>query len=115
MIVHLSGGYKAMIPYLMMMAEGINSRLRDLPRNAPHSPRIRAVAMHEDSLDQGVIMIDIPVRAVQGDLLDDAKKLVATTRDSDDVRAGFDDLLGLLIDNDKRQLNPAGLIMVSML
>lgn len=123
-VVHLSGGYKAMIPYLMEMAEGIHTRLRDVPPDASYRPTIRAVAIHHSSLEQSCtgtpIVIDVPVRAIEGDLLTDAKKLAAAARpDSDVVRTGVaEDLLGLFIEQQgeqTRRLTSAGLIMVTML
>lgn len=124
-IVHLSGGYKAMIPYLMMMAEGIHSRLRALPREASHRPGIRAVAIHESTLGrdpaQRPIVIDTLVRAIEGDLWCDVKKLAKAAQPDNDLvraRAADDNLLGLLIEpvgGQQRRLTPAGLITVSML
>lgn len=120
-IVHLSGGYKAMIPYLMVMAEGVHSRLRDLPPDAPHRPSIRAVAIHKSTLPaESPIVVDTSIRAIEGDLLADARKLAAATPPySDVVDAGIaEDLLGLFIERvsaKKRRLTPAGLIMVNVL
>ncbi|MGH3912146.1 MAG: hypothetical protein ACRDTC_01850 [Pseudonocardiaceae bacterium] len=119
-VLHLSGGHQAMIPYLMVMAEGVHSRLRDLPLNAPHRATIRAVAIHDSSLERRLIVIDIPVRAIEGNLLSDVRKLTALAwPDSDLVNAGIaDDLLGSLIekaDERTRRLTEAGLIMVNVL
>jgi hypothetical protein len=119
-ILHLSGGYKAMIPYLMVMAEGVHSRLRDRSLESAGRPLIRAVAIHDSSLAQRPIVIDVPVRAIEGDLLADVKKLAKAARpDSDLVDAGVgEDLLGLLLERESertRRLTEAGLIMVSVL
>lgn len=123
-IVHLSGGYKAMVPYLMVLAEGIHTRLRALPPDAAHRPVIRAVAVHESSLDQRhserPIVIDIPVRAIEGDLLTQTRTLAQHTHaDSDVVSAGIaEDLLGLFLERHgehQRRLTAAGLIMVNVL
>lgn len=126
-VLHLSGGYKAMIPYLIEMAEGIHTRLRDVSRDAVHRPGIRAVVIHESSLKSGrdqrpPIVIDVPVRAIEGDLLAVARRLAEMARPHRDLveTSAADALLGLLIDRDpetdrKRRLTPAGLMMVTML
>jgi len=123
-VVHLSGGYKAMIPYLMVLTEGIHSRLRDVELGTGHRPKIRAVAIHDPSAgrvpDQARKVIEVPVRAIVGDLLADAKKLAALTRPASDI-VGADaprDLLGLFIERENErsyQLTAAGLIMVNVL
>jgi hypothetical protein len=120
-IVHLSGGYKAMIPYLMVLAEGIHSVLCDVPLGEASPSQIRAVALHESSVRSGKpVVIDVAVRAVRGDLFDDVKELAAATRSGgESVGAGVaDDLLGLLIEEASEQtrtLTEAGLIMVNVL
>ncbi|MGH4020383.1 MAG: hypothetical protein ACRDT0_14340 [Pseudonocardiaceae bacterium] len=124
-ILHLSGGYKAMIPYLMVLAEAVHSRLRDNRPDSAHRPSIRAVVIHEDSVGQGSpeppLVIDVPVRSIRRDLLTFTKKLAAAARpDSDLVDAGVaDDLLGLFTEvvegTQKRRLTSAGLITVSVL
>ncbi|MGH3936693.1 MAG: hypothetical protein ACRDS1_17215 [Pseudonocardiaceae bacterium] len=119
-IVHLSGGYKAMIPYLMVLAEGINSIFQDLHTRYPatsYRPTIKAVAVHESSLDR---VVPIPVRFIQDPLLAGARKLAELTRpDSDIIRTdAADQLLGLFIERKgegTRRLTEAGLIMVSLL
>jgi len=122
-VVHLSGGYKAMIPYVMVLAEGVHSRLRD-PRDGPRRrPEIRAVAIHDpsDGGDPTVsrILIDIPVRAIGPDLLSDVEKLKKLTQpDSAIVGAGVsEDLLGLFIEREGPvyRLTQPGLIMVNVL
>ena len=123
-VVHLSGGYKAMIPYLMVLAEGIHSRLRDVELGPGHRPKIRAVAIHDPSAGRDSttsrIVIEIPVRAIVGDLLTDAKRLAALTRPDSDI-VGADapkDLRGLFIervDGRSYRLTAAGLIMVNVL
>ncbi|HKR49616.1 MAG TPA: hypothetical protein VJT72_08545 [Pseudonocardiaceae bacterium] len=123
-ILHLTGGYKAMIPYLMVLAEGVNSRLRELPPDTQHRPKIRAVALHDPSLGrtptQPRIVIDIPVRAIGSNLLAEARKLKALARpDSDTVGADVSkDLRGLFIERENARtyrLSEAGLIMVNVL
>lgn len=118
-IVHLSGGYKAMIPYLMMMAEGVNSLLRDTPPGEPRRRPVRAVAVHESSLAPEAaatpILIDVPVRAIGADLLLHTRELAKVAQpDRDVISDDVSDLLtGLFVDAGR--LTKAGLIMVSML
>ncbi len=125
-VVHLSGGYKAMIPYLMVMAEAVHSRLRDNRPDSAHRPSIRAVAVHELSLTQASsgkpVVIDVPVRSIRQNLLKAAKKLTAAAQpDSDLVDADVaDDLQGLfteVVEGERkhRRLTSAGLITVNVL
>jgi hypothetical protein len=114
-ILHLSGGYKAMVPYLMVLAEAVQSRLR-----ARSCVEMRAVALHESSLERDTILVDVPVRAVEGDLLDDVKKLSAAARlDSELVAAGVgEQLLGLFTERHSsgyHRLTDPGLITVTVL
>lgn len=132
-ILHLSGGYKAMIPYLMVLAEGVHSRLRPRAVGPQYRPKVRAVAIHDPSEgrnpNQARNVVDIPVRAINSVLLAGVAKLAAMPRagsdpDSDpdnDIVVGHapEDLLGLFIEPaDQRQsyrLTAAGLIMVNVL
>jgi hypothetical protein len=107
-----------------VLTEGIHSRLRDVELGTGHRPKIRAVAIHDPSAgrvpDQARKVIEVPVRAIVGDLLADAKKLAALTRPASDI-VGADaprDLLGLFIERENErsyQLTAAGLIMVNVL
>jgi hypothetical protein len=55
-VIHLSGGYKATIPFLIGIAEGMRS-LRDDPAT------VRALVVHEDSLNNGTAAaVPIPLR-----------------------------------------------------
>lgn len=62
-VLHLSGGYKAMIPYLLAMGEAINSVFCDRELN-PHGAEIRAWALYEWS--EGA-RVPLPVRALRDD------------------------------------------------
>ncbi|MGQ0776554.1 MAG: hypothetical protein ACT4NY_19365 [Pseudonocardiales bacterium] len=123
-VVHLSGGYKAMIPYVMVLAEGVHSRLRKPEDGNWGPPKIRAVAIHDPSTGRNPtisrILIDVPVRAISPDLLARVAKLKKLTRpDSDIVGAGAPlDLLGLCIERegpDDYRVSDPGLIMVNVL
>jgi len=115
-VVDLSGGYKAMIPYVMIMAEGIHSRLLV-------EQQIRAVAIHDPETGTNPtrkrIVIDIPIRRIKGNLLRAAYKLKEMTLPDTDI-VGPDapiDLSGLFIKEQKSdyKLTDAGLIMVHVL
>ncbi|MGH3942390.1 MAG: hypothetical protein ACRDTG_27970 [Pseudonocardiaceae bacterium] len=118
-VVHLSGGYKAMIPYLTVLAEGVHSRLRGVRSR----PEIRAVAIHDPSIGRDPtisrIVIDLPVRAIEGDLLTYVEKLKKLTQSHSDIIGAEapKDLLGLFIEREDSvyRLTAPGLIMVNVL
>jgi hypothetical protein len=62
-VLHLSGGFKAAIPYLLVMAEGIRTRLRAAQLPEP-APQVTAVCIHESSIDRDrrPYLVDLPVR-----------------------------------------------------
>jgi hypothetical protein len=62
-VLHLSGGFKAAIPYLLVMAEGIRTRLQ------PAKPDldVTAVCIHESSIQTGnPTLVPLPVRYLSG-------------------------------------------------
>lgn len=95
-MVHFSGGYKAIVPYVMILAEAIRSRLRtlDMP--------VRAVALHESSVRLGnALAVEVPVRHLSSNLWADVETLRAAMRpDSDEVPASTasDRLVGLMVE-----------------
>jgi len=78
-LLHLTGGYKAMVPYLLIMAEGINSVFHvDKDVSGGRVPSIRAVSVHEQWPGLGLgdqILLDLPVRWVQDTALDDLRQI----------------------------------------
>jgi hypothetical protein len=63
-VLHLSGGFKAAIPYLLVMAEGIRTRLRmSDSAQTPRGLTVSAVCVHESSIgsDQPYL-VALPVR-----------------------------------------------------
>jgi hypothetical protein len=60
-VLHLSGGFKAAIPYLLVMAEGICTRLRSIDGT---TLTVTAVCVHESSVGQQRLpyLVDLPVR-----------------------------------------------------
>jgi hypothetical protein len=117
-VFHLSGGYKAVIPYLMVMAETLRSILRDRELCTPGTfSTVRAAALHESA----AALIDVPVRWWPTELWNQIKELAEWLRDlaapeTVDVPTRFDELVGLLLDRDgrRRTLNRYGWIMVNM-
>jgi hypothetical protein len=120
-LLHLSGGYKAVIPHLLVLAEGIETVFRHHePADGQRRPSARAVMLHEDNRREPVW---IPVRWMAGQLLTQAREL----RDAvlaDRVVPGervpplvAEDLDGQLIAvaGRHRRLNPYGQIMVNAL
>jgi hypothetical protein len=118
-VLHLTGGYKAMIPYLLVMAEGIKSVFHDPQRVTSAVPTISAVTVHEASVDRAAgaaVLVELPVRWLDVGPLGDVLGLKdrvggGVTVDSD----RWDDFTGQLIERDRtgqRQLTSAGKIMV---
>lgn len=122
-VLHLSGGYKALIPYLLVMAEGINSVFGYRDRTvAERAPILRAIALHESSVDDAdrdPIVIDLPIRTLPPKLFTKAVELKPHIGSHGQIHGDtWDDLLGgLLIERagQRRWLNPAGIIMVGVL
>jgi len=69
-LLHLTGGYKAMLPYLLVMAEGIETVFKE-EGNATkeRAPTLRAVSVHEHDPDAplgDLIQVPLPIRWVEG-------------------------------------------------
>jgi len=113
-VLHLSGGYKAMVPYLLVMAEGVNSVFRHHSAGlADRQPSLRAVTTHETNKNQ---LIDVPVRYLDGTLFELAKKLKVHLDGkawTSDTRR-WDLLRGLILD-DRHHLTALGTILVNVL
>lgn len=114
-VLHYSGGYKAIVPYVMVLATAIRSRL------SPAGASVRAVALHESSKRRAErIVIETPVQGMDSDLWDGVKALRHALRPgSDVVPVGVAELLGALmterIDDHRRRLTPPGLISTHVL
>lgn len=116
-VLHLSGGYKALMPYLLVLAEGINSvisyRAADMPPQ--RRPTLRAVATHESN-DRA--LVDLPVRCLSEDLYIAARNLKAALGPSNSVTGtAWDVLVGLALESkgQRRNLTPLGTILVNVL
>lgn len=120
-VLHLSGGYKALIPYLLVMAEGINSVFCCPERvAADREPSLRAIALHESGIgdtDRDPILVDLPIRALQGDLFTKAVELKPYLESNPINGINWDDLLGWVIERngDRRRLSRTGIILVGVL
>ena len=118
-LLHLSGGYKAMIPYLMQWAEAVNTRLRNVDLSADLAA-LEAVALHETSVDRGApVLVTIPVRAFGGDLPDEVRTFChtvgrGTPTVTDALPGDLRDMLWTADHYGRPQLTPAGLIMANV-
>lgn len=114
-VVHFSGGYKAIVPYVMVLAEAIRSRLRE------HNVRVRAFALHQSSVRLGdAIAVEVPVRSLSSDLWGEVQTLRAAMRaNSDEVPIGTTEQLGGLmldpIDARRARVTAPGLISTHVL
>jgi hypothetical protein len=114
-LVHLSGGYKATIPFMIGIAEGMRSvSLGGLP---PAS--VRAVVVHRDSVEgHRRRPVDVPLRRLkEGDLRTELREFDASDRarctTSGAVGRGNDALLGYAYDQTEQgatvaELTPFG-------
>lgn len=111
-IVHLSGGYKATLPFLLGIAEGLHSLLP-----GERGPRVRAVVAHEDGRGR---TIAVPLRRLDLDAVRrelggfDANK--TRTRPEPEYLAGYAyDALPGTRGRDRWELTPYGAGLVSLL
>jgi hypothetical protein len=69
-LLHLTGGYKAMLPYLLVMAEGIQTVFMQAGSVTPGlEPALRAVSVHEHHPDaplNSLKQVPLPIRWVEG-------------------------------------------------
>jgi hypothetical protein len=83
-LLHLTGGYRAMLPYLLIMAEGIKSVFNDstqIPPGQP-APMLRAVSVHEHEPQTPVVQlkqVELPIRWVEGSQLTDLGEIAGYT------------------------------------
>ncbi|MFC0438058.1 hypothetical protein [Kutzneria buriramensis] len=110
-VLHLSGGYKALIPYLLVMAEAMNSVFHDPERGGEHPPVIEAVMLQEYSEGR---RLAVPVRSFQNALYAELVALARHARAGTLASITSGSLLGLCLDQHK-QLTPMGRIMVAVL
>lgn len=116
-VLHLSGGYKALIPYLLVMAEGIASVIEYTTGDVgDRRPTLRAVALHEDNPGN---VVDLPVRVLSDPLYRAVLDLKKAVDPTGRVPTGnrWDLLLGSAIERDGavRRLSPLGTILAAVL
>lgn len=113
-VVHLSGGFKALIPYLLVVAEGINSVFGQPDRVSPTAvPSLSAVILHEKSQDKRVA---IPVRALKSYLYSQLLRLTKNADPATGTVTGESEnaLDGLCLDAARGALTTMGKIMVAI-
>lgn len=122
MIMHLSGGYKALMPYLLVMTEGILSVAEHNVRGAGGdrpAVSLTAQVIHEE----GEQPIRLPIRSHRGRILGNLEELRdAMGRHAPWVDGGngrFSDVRGSYLEDERvdgrRHLTPMGLIMTRTL
>ena len=117
-LLHLTGGYKAMVPYLLVMAEGIETALR-IEVIEGRAPTLRAVSVHEQSPDAPLgelKLVELPVRWVQGRALRDLQAIKKHVGGSATVRDDkWIDWRGQWITDGGAMLTPSGMIITRVL
>jgi hypothetical protein len=121
-VLHLTGGYKAMMPYLLVMAEGIRSVFKD-PANIPsgRAPTLRAVSVHEHEYKTPVAklrQVELPIRWVGGTPLNDLRKIADHTVNDPGIRVFGDEWAtyhGQWITEGGGRLSEAGMIVTRVL
>jgi hypothetical protein len=113
-VFHLSGGYKALLPYFLVVAEGVQT----VVRSDSHNPqvRVRAYVLHESS----EAPVRLPIRWLQGNPLALARDLVTYAGAGVEIDAAkLADLRGIYLEDQdvsgRRKLTEAGMIMVRTL
>jgi len=111
-VFHLSGGYKALLSYFLLVAEGVRTVLL-----GDGASSVRAYCLHESS-DQP---IPVPVRWLRGAFLEDLEDVSrdAGTAGISVSSATATDLVGVYLDDEvkqgRRRLTEAGMIMARTL
>lgn len=114
--LHLTGGYKGMLPYLLAMGEGVQSFFRDCDEVTPgRVPTLEAVSIHEHKGDTPIAkqtLIELPIRWFTDlDSLRDLKEHTATSPGVSSPQ--WDDWCGQWITGSGRgaRLSPTGMIL----
>ena len=111
-VVHLSGGYKAMIPSMLVMAEAISSLLAATEDDNKHNATISAWTLHEDAPDTATGRIEVGIRQLRGDPYHELYRI------RDDIAAGRLPASGFLIGSCldiQHRITPFGTIMTAVL
>lgn len=117
-LLHLTGGYKAMIPYLLVMAEGIKTACH-IEVIEGRVPTVRAVSVHEQPPGTELgeqILIELPVRWVQDRALRDLIAIKEHVGGNAAVRTDkWIDWRGQWIESGGAKLTPSGMIITRVL
>lgn len=117
-VFHLNGGYKALVPYLLVMAEGVNTLLRVTDPRDGHirQPVVRAVTSHESGMPVGHL-VDLPVRYLGHRLVEHLRRMSATLSRSERPGREVAEVEGLFatVDGEHYLPNAAGKIMAALL
>jgi hypothetical protein len=121
-VLHLTGGYKAMMPYLLIMAEGVQSVFKK-HGNIPGGrvPALRAVSVHEHEHKTPVAklrQVELPIRWVEGIPLKDLRDIADHTANAPGIRVFGDKwaaYYGQWITEGGGRLSEAGMILTSVL
>lgn len=114
---HLTGGYRATLPYLLMAAEAVHTVVR---RRLPQiSDRVRATVVHESSTGRENA-VPLPVRFLTGALLDAVQELSTMAGENAFVTEDHSDMLrGLYVEDEpsdgRWNLTELGLITTRVL
>jgi hypothetical protein len=119
-LLHLTGGYKAMMPHLLVMAEGIRSVFMDAD-NIPsgRAPALRAVSVHEHEQRTPVAQlrqVELPIRWVEGCPLQDLRDIADHTANDLGIFGGkWPAHRGQWITEGGGRLSEAGMILTRVL
>lgn len=121
-LLHLTGGYKAMMPYLMAMAEGIRSVFKQ-SRNITDSraPTLRALSVQEDERATPVPrlrQVELPIRWIEGIPLNDLRDIAEHTAGGSSILDFHDKwaaYYGQWITEGGDRLSEAGMILTRVL
>lgn len=121
-LLHLTGGYKAMMPYLLVMAEGIRSVFEQSRNIADRrAPTLRALSVHEDERATPLPrlrQVELPIRWVEGIPLEDLRDIADHTAGGPsifDFRDKWVPYYGQWITDGGGRLSEAGMILTRVL
>ncbi len=117
-VFHLNGGYKAFVPYFLVMAEGINTVFhQDAVDRALPKSTVRAVTVHESAAKESRHLVDLPVRYLSVVQADRLRRMTAAVARGDRPADGAEELDGQFAtyDGDRYRPNHAGKILGALL
>lgn len=119
-VLHLTGGYKAMLPYLLVMAEGIETVFKAAGSTlGERTPTLRAVSVHEHDPDaplSKLVQVPVPIRWVESYPLQALRDLKdGTLTDARVTGDEWREWQGQWIEAGGGKLSPAGMILTRVL